>query len=883
MATKSNEVVKIYSLKTIGYDDLHKQLQAVTSDFDAIRKAKLAAQGQLSTTTDVGELKKLSDQINALKLKEQELRTQRQQMMNEAKAAQIQRQQEINQQKLLAQGNEAAAGSYRDVANQLKILRPLIQNANAKTIIPFAGQNLSFNQAIAEFKKLSDAEQAFRRQFQKDGTLVGEYTTGINQSFKGFGNIGGGIVTGLSNGFKNLTGQAAKFALTFIGVQAIFFKLSSFVEGSNEAFLHAETSVAKFKATLSNLGRESEFEFLNKQIKELSARFKFLNEHDLQDVTDQFVTFGKISKEQIAQLLPVLVDFSTKQRKPLLDVAELFSKFIQGTQGAGREFGKYGITIKDAATETGRFNILIDTLGQKFKGQAEVFDKTVAGAQARNKEGWVRIREEVGAKLIPILTILGTAFLSVVSVLLSIPWPFAIVLIGGFTAALTANYIATSIATKQGLIYSAYLTLQQIRTQLVALATRIATAEIVLFNGAIRISPVGIFLTALGLLIPAIALFAEKLREAKKEQTALQEVNKAATSIYIDNISQINGLIAIIKSEITSIDTKKKAYNELIAINKDFIGVMKDDIVQQDKLKEAYDKTTKSIELQARAQASANLTAEKKAAVTQVQAIRTAIEEDAARNAGTITDLTTSQLEQLYQIPGVKEAQRAATPTRKPGQIGIEGSRFDLKAVLDAVGKEETAKIKAFQAYQQEQDKADVDLQKYLDSQKQNVVANEVDIKALRLKIETLDKDIQDFAGTKADLAAKIDERDAAQKELNKLLEKKQPKQKGDKADKLSVDEQNAFKNIDAIQKQQLADQELLREKDKISEETYLNNILKINKDAIDKKIALLKKGNDDESKLNAEEKLKISELNLEKVKNINETNKKLECIKEAA
>jgi hypothetical protein len=80
---------------------------------------------------------------------------------------------------------------------------------------------------------------------------------------------------------------------------------------------------------------------------------------------------------------------------------------------------------------------------------------------------------------------------------------------------------------------------------------------------------------------------------------------------------------------------------------------------------------------------------------------------------------------------------------------------------------------------------------------------------------------------------------------------------------------QNAFKNIDTIRDQQLAKEEIKRLQNTEDEESYLQNIFKINQDAINKKLALIKGGN-------AEERKQIAQLQLDKVKAEHDTNQKL-------
>jgi hypothetical protein len=97
------------------------------------------------------------------------------------------------------------------------------------------------------------------------------------------------------------------------------------------------------------------------------------------------------------------------------------------------------------------------------------------------------------------------------------------------------------------------------------------------------------------------------------------------------------------------------------------------------------------------------------------------------------------------------------------------------------------------------------------------------------------------------------------------------------------TDLENANKNIDTLKDQQLADEQKKRLQNLEDEQTYLTNILKINQDAIDKKIAILKRGATDETKLSADTQKQIAQLNLEKVKEELDTQQKLLDIKNKA
>jgi DNA repair exonuclease SbcCD ATPase subunit len=134
-----------------------------------------------------------------------------------------------------AAANRVEAGSYFDIVNQLKQLGPLIRSANAGSAISFGGNNLSFDQAIAKFKELSLVEQSFRRQFQADGTLVSEYSSGIINAFNklGLGDI-------ISKNRQQLQSELARLRTE---TQELATQLSSAALRGSEGFANLEQRV----------------------------------------------------------------------------------------------------------------------------------------------------------------------------------------------------------------------------------------------------------------------------------------------------------------------------------------------------------------------------------------------------------------------------------------------------------------------------------------------------------------------------------------------------------------------------------------------------------------------------------------------------------------
>lgn len=216
---------RIYDLRISNYEDSLKKVQALTAAFNKLDATKKRLNDQLQKKLEAGDsaaVDALSKRLAELEKKLAEVGKRKRESQKESEAlgkaegkllsatesyskAELEAIKQVKEDTkftaLLAKEKEKAAkasekqaaanrieaGSYYDIVNQLKQLGPLIRSANGKSNLSFGGNNLSFDQAIAKFKELSLAEQAFRRQFQADGTLVSEYSSGIINAFNKLG------------------------------------------------------------------------------------------------------------------------------------------------------------------------------------------------------------------------------------------------------------------------------------------------------------------------------------------------------------------------------------------------------------------------------------------------------------------------------------------------------------------------------------------------------------------------------------------------------------------------------------------------------------------------------------------------------------------------
>jgi len=216
-------------------------------------------------------------------------------------------------------------------------------------------------------------------------------------------------IKGLNSQHSGLLGKFGAFAKELAGPIIALFALEKAVElvtSSIEAAIEQEQNIARFKATLDNVGRSDVFERLTRSAEGFSRKFKTIQDDDILPIFTKLIDYGKLTEKQILQLTPIIINFAAKQRISLEEATDVITK---GLEGSGKALKTYGINIADAKTESERFSIITEQLGRKVEGAAEAFGETTQGKIAASKKELTELKEEIGNGLIPILnTLLGT-------------------------------------------------------------------------------------------------------------------------------------------------------------------------------------------------------------------------------------------------------------------------------------------------------------------------------------------------------------------------------------------------------------------------------------------------------------------------------------------
>jgi hypothetical protein len=158
-------------------------------------------------------------------------------------------------------------------------------------------------------------------------------------------------------------------------------------------FENAEKQSRLLQGTLKSLGSEQYFEGLMLEATQLAEKFKYLDNDDIVSAQQQLLTYGKVTREEISSLLPIIIDFSARTGQ---DIPASTSLIIGALEGQGKALKQYGISMKDAETFTDRLALVQDTLGEKVKGSAEDFANSSAGIKATAEQQKADILESYG-------------------------------------------------------------------------------------------------------------------------------------------------------------------------------------------------------------------------------------------------------------------------------------------------------------------------------------------------------------------------------------------------------------------------------------------------------------------------------------------------------
>ena len=631
----------------------------------------------------------------------------------------------------------------------------------------------------------------------------------------------------------------------------------------------------------------------------------------LAENTAKYAAIANMTNEEFKQLLnnspeEALLRVAEALKSGKVNVEEVSAAFADSELGSGRIATILGTMAENADV----FRARIRSAGEATQSTASI----TAAAAAKN-ENFAATVDKINKKFsdaassrafITTLMVGGT----VISFLLG-NLPLVIGLLGLYalgwstlTKEVMINGTATTVTNGQLLLQRATLLGNNIvlgATRLWTLSTTIAqnaynlslqaftgvaaraTVTTQLLGNAMRLLPLGIILTLLGVVAASFVAFGNsvsnstsKLREQVLQQQALTEIRRMATQSIGEHIAKLDAEVAVIKNGSLSYDTRRATLQKLIDQYPQFANVLKGEKILVDEIAKAYEAVTEQIRLKAETEAAAKLTAEKKTKQVELVSLRQRIEREAAISSNSTVSIDGLAENEIDAI--MSNADMLNTTLRSNGKGGISFAKYDMAKIVAQLKKQEKEAQQVYTAYLAAQSAVDSEFKKLEEEnqKKANQIVNqnnssvEVNIEFWEKEVERIDGLIKKYQGSKSGLEKLKAERKQFQDKLNDALGVNTTK-----ASQLTGQQKDANKDIDAKRDELLAKEDAARLSGATDELVYWQNILRINNAALEDKLRLLKGKNAEERKL-------IAQYQKEKIENQKKSEEEMYRIRES-
>lgn len=295
-------------------------------------------------------------------------------------------QQQKEREKEAKATEKQAAASEKAARKAQEEARPYRQLALAFAAAAKEAQDLA-----VKYGRLDPRSQAAARRANELNNELKKIDATIGNHQRNVGNYGSAL-DGLGTKLRNLaTGFLALLGITSLG---------SFFSSSIDAFVEMEKNVKQLENTLKNLGVPEAFGRIETSANRLAKQFKFLDDDEILKTFNQLIIYGKLTEDQINDLIPVIVDFSAATGKDLAESTSIITKALEGNSRGLREFG---INMKDASGTTEAFSLIMKELKPRVDGMAQSFADSASGGLAAAKQEFKDLKEEIGEGLLPAL------------------------------------------------------------------------------------------------------------------------------------------------------------------------------------------------------------------------------------------------------------------------------------------------------------------------------------------------------------------------------------------------------------------------------------------------------------------------------------------------
>lgn len=219
---------------------------------------------------------------------------------------------------------------------------------------------------------------------------------------------------GLLGGLKSVTGElatAGRAAGGFMaalgvgvgafGAQAAVQGIFGLISNSLDEIQQAEQATKGLKLALDAVGQGKYLTQLLDEASKLSEEFGNIYDNDeIVQAQTELVKYGKVTRGELEQLTKVSIELASAQGTDLVTASNKIVDILAGRGAA--TLRDFGLSTKDATTDTERMNLVLTDLAGKLNGATEAYANTAAGIKKQNEVLIADLQEQIGEKLLPI-------------------------------------------------------------------------------------------------------------------------------------------------------------------------------------------------------------------------------------------------------------------------------------------------------------------------------------------------------------------------------------------------------------------------------------------------------------------------------------------------
>jgi hypothetical protein len=174
--------------------------------------------------------------------------------------------------------------------------------------------------------------------------------------------------------------------------------VSGFVSDASDEFREATQVANDLSRSLNNIGKGDMLIGLQREADQLAAKFNGLFDNDdIMKAQTALVNYGKVSREELSKLLPVIIELASAERIDLATATEKVVNIMEGR--GGQTLRDYGLSIKGVKSEHDRLNLVLGEFYTKLQGSTAIYAQTAEGIEQKNRMLLNNIKEDFGGAL----------------------------------------------------------------------------------------------------------------------------------------------------------------------------------------------------------------------------------------------------------------------------------------------------------------------------------------------------------------------------------------------------------------------------------------------------------------------------------------------------